>query len=226
MLVGFTVLRTMRDGAAVPAPVTFAVGQCVPAPGAAGRVGLDCGSPEAFGKVTATVPGTGGAECPIDTDEVLTTTAAAATACVRALRPPHAGDPGQGGGVIRVGDCVGNPGTGRTAEQPCARRGYYGQVVARVDTASQCASPAAEAVSLIGAAHPVFCLAPRATTGSCLGQAVVGPPDPVVCTDPHATGRILARVGQVSACPTGTASTVQEIFGLPASRVVCLARPG
>jgi hypothetical protein len=131
--------------------------------------------------------------------------------------------PPAGAPAIGVGDCVRSPGAGHTERTGCAGGRYYARVVAQVDTASQCAPPAAEAFAIHGTAHPVLCLQPRAAVGGCL--AAVGPPDPVACTDPRAVGRIVARRATAGMCPAGTTRVLTALYGLVGQRVICLVRP-
>lgn len=220
-LVGAAALLLPR--AATPTPPALTVGDCLTGPRHQPRSVVGCDQPAAYGTVIAVASGGLGQNCPVDTDEIVGVDAN--VACVRALRGSHAGAPGQGGGVIRAGDCVSNPSTGRTTEVRCTATTNYAQVLARTDTESHCPLRAAEAVRIVGADTPTLCLEPRAGVGSCLGTAVLGAPDPVSCGDPEATGRILARTAEQSACPAGTRHTLTALFGLPQRRTVCLAAP-
>ena len=95
---------------------------------------------DASGRVLTVGSASPGAEppCPADTDEFAAITHDR-VACVRNLRAPHPGDPGQGGGLLRAGDCVTRSGE----EWPCARTGWYGRVVARTTSGRDC-PPAAD----------------------------------------------------------------------------------
>ncbi|MEV5505222.1 hypothetical protein [Streptomyces orinoci] len=115
--------------AAPPPPVYLARGSCAgPAPG---HSQLDCADPRAVARVLARYngPRESGPRCPEDTDFVLRLapvnagsseelSAPEGYACMRALHPPHPGDPGMGGGPLTVvGDCVYAERRGETQEE-------------------------------------------------------------------------------------------------------------
>lgn len=221
VMLAFVYVRMHRQGSArATAPV--AVGGCVAEPSGEVLQAVDCTGTEAFARVTAAVREDSGTECPAETDSVAAM--ADRMLCLVNLRAPHPGAPGGGGGVIRAGDCVDNPGTGRTEERVCGDGGYYARVLARVEHASQCRPPAAEALALQDVSRPVVCLQPRAQVGGCLGSTTVGPPDPVACRDPSAIGRILARAISPGSCPLGTTRRLTALYGLPGMKVICLGR--
>lgn len=69
---------------------------------------VPCATPAARSSVLKLVPDDP-ARCPADTDGTLDDPTAAQpsrVACVRNRTAPHPGDPGKGGGVLRVGDCT------------------------------------------------------------------------------------------------------------------------
>jgi hypothetical protein len=221
VMLAFVYVRLHREGSArATAPV--AVGGCVAEPSGGLLRAVDCTGPEAVARVSASVREGSGAECPADTDLVAASTGR--MLCLVNLLAPHPGAPGGGGGVIRAGDCVDNPGTGRTEERVCGDGGFYAKVLARVDYASQCRPPAAEALALQDVSHPVVCLQPRARVGTCVGGTTVGPPNPIACGDPKAIGRILARATSPGSCPMGTTSRLTALYGLPGMKVICLGR--
>ncbi|WP_230885580.1 hypothetical protein [Streptomyces spinoverrucosus] len=84
-------------------------------------------------------------------------------ACMRALQPPHPGDPGGGGGPRTiVGDCVYDAGGGKVRETACdgggRERPQY-QVTDAVTARTDC--PAATALYVqLGGARPVGCARP------------------------------------------------------------------
>jgi hypothetical protein len=224
VLLVFVFVRMRRDDPAPPATaVAIGVGGCVAEPGPDLLQPVGCDAAGAFAKVSAVVGDQAGAECPAATDTVATS--AGRLLCLLNLRAPHPGTAGGGGGIIRPGDCVGNPGTGRTEELVCAGGAYYARVLARVDHSSQCKPPAAEALRLQVATREVACLQPRSQVGTCVGAATVGPPDPVACTDPKAVGRVLARATSAGSCPLGTTGRLTAVYGLPGLRIICLGKP-
>ena len=221
VLLAFVFVRLHRRPAAAPTRVV--AGDCVAAPAGELLRVVDCAAPNAFARAARALADRPDSECPADTDAAVAT--GGTLLCLVNLRGPHPGAPGQGGGVIRAGDCVANPATGRTEELVCAKGGYYATVLARVDRTAQCSPPASEALSLRAANHPVACLRPRAEVGSCIARAAVGPPDAVPCTDRRAVGKVLARVATAGRCPMHTTGTVDALFGLPGRQVICLTRP-
>jgi hypothetical protein len=221
VLLAFVFVRVHRRPAVAPTARVVA-GDCVAArAGELLRV-VDCAAPDASARATRALADRPDNECPTDTD--LAVAGGGTLLCLVNLRAPHPGAPGQGGGVIRAGDCVANPATGQTEELVCAKGGYYATVLARVDRTALCPPPASEALSLRAASHPVACLRPRAEVGSCLDRAAVGPPDAVPCSDRRAVGKVLARVATADRCPVRTTSTVNALFGLPGKRVICLGQ--
>jgi hypothetical protein len=221
VMLAFVYVRMHREGSArATAPV--AVGGCVAEPSGEMLRAADCTAHEAYARVTGSVRDRSGKECPADTDLMAASTGR--MLCLVTLRAPHPGAPGGGGGVIRAGDCVDNPGTGRTEELICGDGGYYAKVLARVDHTSQCRPPAAEALALQDVGKPVVCLQPSARVGSCLGGTTVGPPNPVGCRDTKAIGRILARATSAGSCPMGTTGRLTAMYGLPGMKVICLGR--
>jgi hypothetical protein len=221
VLLAFVFVRLHRRPAAAPTRVV--AGDCVAAPAGELLRVVGCAAPDASARAVRALADRPDNECPADTDLAVAT--GGTLLCLVNLRAPHPGVPGQGGGVIRAGDCVANPATGQTEELVCAKGGYYAIVLARVDRTAQCPPPASEALSLRAAIHPVACLRPRAEVGSCIDRPTVGPPDPVPCTDRRAVGKVLARAVTAGRCPVHTTNTVNALFGLPGKRVICLTRP-
>ncbi len=112
------------------------------------RVG--CEHPEAFGRVVGLVQMTFlSPNCPDETDDILSEHSSSdplgKVVCVVALNGPHPGAPGEGGGILRVGDCVIIE-TGRINSRPipaavevqCGSSEAQGRVIARVEDPSQC----------------------------------------------------------------------------------------
>jgi len=121
---------------------------------------VGCESSQAAGKIIKMLQGPprllGEAPCPEETDATYDLALLFQTACVRNLKPPHPGDPGQGGGVVRVGDCLGSPTPSLNfREKPCADGDWYGKVVALVGEVTACpAASTVEAYELPGADGP------------------------------------------------------------------------
>ena len=130
-----------------------------------------CRSSTADIRVTAVVSSLtagGGEQCPEDTDAVLNGNElgdVASIVCAVGLRAPHPGAPGLGGGILRTGDCVADPGAVGTTleEQPCGRPGQL-TVLGRVaaDAACPAAATTARAAGSFGVTHPKICLVPVA----------------------------------------------------------------
>jgi hypothetical protein len=93
---------------------------------------VPCTDPRAVAKVVGlgmvTNPyGTGSAnsDCPADTDDILNRPdGASGYFCLRNLHPPHHAQPGSGGGVIVVGDCLVKHSANYT-EVPCHGSGQH-----------------------------------------------------------------------------------------------------
>ncbi|MCA1678406.1 MAG: hypothetical protein LC777_05375 [Actinobacteria bacterium] len=98
-------------------------------------------------------------ECNAETD-VLVEVRAFVVACARALddRPGvrHPGDVGQGGGILRPGDCLRS--FLLTKESPCVDPSAEWMLLARVDAASQCPPATERQVKLATFRHPIGCL--------------------------------------------------------------------
>jgi len=120
-------------------------------------------------------------DCPAETDATYDLVALPfRTACLRNLSATHPGDPGQGGGIVRVGDCVSSSDwfgpapavqgperrqfVGRVHEKACAGDGQYGKVLARAGAVNECPPASMKAAELEGSDTPrqVVCLEPGA----------------------------------------------------------------
>ncbi|MFI7601569.1 hypothetical protein [Actinoplanes sp. NPDC049681] len=121
--------------------VQFAVGSCIgprTGPGAGEYREVACADPAATDSIlsrfapdsaVAAQLGRRSVDCPDETDEVVELTklgpplagdSPGGYVCVRSLKPPHPGDPGNGGGpTIVVGDCVTASSKGDVAEIRC-----------------------------------------------------------------------------------------------------------
>lgn len=202
-----------------------------------------CGSSAATGKIIKMLQEPprllGQPPCPEETDATYGVYSLLQTACVRNLRPPHPADPGQGGGVVRIGDCLGSPTLSLNfREKPCDGGDWYGKVVALVGAVTACpAASTVEAYKLPGSDAPrgVVCLG---TGGEIVsrGACVIDPSQPfgkspidgnlgtVVCTSPEAWATVVDRVAVQTDCPAGTdlATDAPGAF----RPVACLRRRG
>ncbi|QFG24009.1 hypothetical protein F7P10_25675 [Actinomadura sp. WMMB 499] len=190
----------------------------------ADRVG--CDEPEAKGKVVRVVGASGTAgvsvapDCPAGVDGVArvrtaeTGEGARPTAvCARNIDGPHPGDPGAGGAMIDVGDCVKSSIT-MGSEIPCTDEESYAKVVARVDTAKECPSTALETMELrsFGGGdppRPVLCLGDEGlivSAGECIQDPgfAVGGLKTASCESAQAIAKVLARTRSKAECPQGT----------------------
>ena len=177
-------------------------------------------------------------DCPGGTDAIayVRVEAGAKTyyeACVRNIKGPHPGDPGAGGALLSVGDCVsgGSLGLGGK-EKPCSGDDWYGQVVARVDAEASCPAKTLETMKLRSfgggdVTRPVLCLGPGGgvlQTGDCIGDPTyaVGGPKKAACGDQRAVAKVLGRVKTKQECPGGSTHTMSaEGAYLP---VLCLKK--
>lgn len=172
---------TASDSAAVRpsgyGAVFLAVGECSSFE-TAGSTEVPCGSERAAARVVAREDGRAvdGPPCPATTDFVLHIsvqrpsadedgdgTVPRGYACMRALQPPHPGDPGGGGGPRTiVGDCVYDAGDGKVRETACDGEGGRKpefKVVEAVADRTDCAASTGLYVRL-GGERPVGCARP------------------------------------------------------------------
>ncbi|MCH0563697.1 MULTISPECIES: hypothetical protein [unclassified Streptomyces] len=137
---------------------------------------VPCTGERAAARVVARYDGAAadGPPCPATTDFVLHIGAQKLSAgggvvvprgyaCMRALEPPHPGDPGRGGGPRTiVGDCVYGSGGGQVRETACdgsgTRKPQY-EVVTAVDARDGCPASTVLYVQL-GGEKPVGCARP------------------------------------------------------------------
>ncbi|MER6065589.1 hypothetical protein ABT167_31395 [Streptomyces sp. NPDC001792] len=169
-------------GDARPTPATsggygtefLAVGECSSF-GTTSFTEVPCASERAAARVVARYEGAtaDGPLCPPTTDFVLHISARSAAAdedgdgaipqgyaCMRALEPPHPGDPGGGGGPRTIpGDCVYASGKGQVRETACdgsARRKPEYRITQAVPDRTDCPASTALYVQL-GGTRPVGC---------------------------------------------------------------------
>lgn len=189
-----------------------------------------CTDAQAYGTVIGVAEGspTGTEACAVDTD--FFASRPDGVVCLRQLAAPHPGDPGRGGGVYRVGDCVTTDATSAVSEVPCESAEVSEIVTARVSTAAECMLPAVRFAILEAGATRVLCLrdGPRmAGPGECVsGPDTTVTLDAVPCTAPAAGARVVGRVATAAACRAfpGQTHYLEDPSGLAHSRVVCLAR--
>ncbi|GAA0330088.1 hypothetical protein [Streptomyces blastmyceticus] len=134
---------------------------------------VDCADARAAARVLARYngPQASGPRCPAATDFVLHITAVdqgdsekesspEGYACMRYLRPPHPGDPGQGGGPLTVtGDCVYTQRDGVVKETACDGSGAHApeyRVIDEVTTRAAC-PPSTDLYVQVGGEAPVGC---------------------------------------------------------------------
>ena len=146
--------NALSSGGSAPTGA-WKAGQCLNSDGHVGdqagkafrRTG--CGSSEAKAKITkmtAAVLMGGPADCPQDTDAMVSVDQSGSrsinvgkeVACIRNLSAPHPGDVGQGGGLFRAGDCILDPRqSSHIEETPCASP-HWGTVVRWAADAASC----------------------------------------------------------------------------------------
>lgn len=106
---------------------------------------VSCTAPDATAQVTKVTAAEGNQrftlrpDCPPRTDLALSQPAASTLSyvCARNLKPPHPGDPGQGGGTVDAGDCVNTAGSA-IDEVPCDGSGAKPQYRIREITRKPC----------------------------------------------------------------------------------------
>ncbi|MFV2209331.1 hypothetical protein ACFHW2_03795 [Actinomadura sp. LOL_016] len=184
---------------------------------------VNCDDPEAKGKVVKVAGASAGGfaaaepDCPDGADGV----AAVRTdpenprttqVCARNIDGPHPGDPGVGGAMITVGDCV-TSSIAMGSETPCTNEESYSKVVARVDTAKECPSTALETMELTSFGgdlpRPVLCLGDEGlivSAGECIQDPsfAVGGLKTASCESDQAIAKVLARTRSEAECPKGT----------------------
>jgi hypothetical protein len=132
-------------------------------------------------------------------------------ACVRNVKGPHPGDPGAGGAFLTAGDCVSSGSIGFGKEQPCAKPGWYGKIIARVDAEKSCPAQTLEVMKMRSfggsLARPVLCLGPGGgvlSPGECIQDPSfkVGDLDKADCGSSQAVAKVVGRVATQRECPS------------------------
>ncbi|MEO3853994.1 hypothetical protein [Acrocarpospora sp. B8E8] len=204
---------------------------------------VTCDSQYAEAKIVDIVDGgerTARTECPIDTDGFLDRPTGE-TACLRNLAGPHAGDPGKGGGILRVGDCIYAPDDGRAppTERECYDRDGPGKIRSFAKKKAQCRD--GDTATRRAAPTPVIChgagaaavrLGPVAETGACVKKPAalslpglgtsVRTPAQVACSDKTAWARVLGAARGKDRCPSATDYTLTSSLSYPSTS--CLRR--
>jgi hypothetical protein len=190
-----------------------------------------CSSPEAEARLLAVTSfgGSGAGQCPLLTDDILPMVDAVTEyGCLRRLTPPHPGDPGRGGGILRAGDCVADPGAGPPGQEaPCGSARDWATVAATAVNRAHCTPPAVDFLTRpTNSSKPILCLAHGPgvmTAGDCVTDQSVTELLEVRCGSPEAAFRVVARVAGRGRCPA-RAESVLAPRALPEAAVACLRR--
>jgi hypothetical protein len=219
-----TVIRSIPGGPAIRARAEYAAARC--------------GDGAAYAKITkmgagTAVPSLNGDEtleklgCAIDTDEVAQVKGPyglpGQLACLRRLKGPHPGDPGQGGGLVRAGDCVQvlDRYTDNVREAACTNKDWivgganfgkewFGQIVGRAGSPRGCERPAIYTITLRRGASPVLCIAKNGGWLPAVGDCVDGDTTYAgitgrrKCDDKYLAVKITALIKKGQRCPGGT----------------------
>jgi len=190
-----------------------------------------CSSPQAQARLLATTAfdGSGPRPCPQPTDDIVPMVGAVGEyGCLRRLAAPHPGDPGRGGGILRVGDCIVDPDTGAPGQEaPCGSAKDWATVAAIAVTPARCTPPAVDFVARpTDVSRPIVCLARGPgvmTRGDCVTDQSVTQLLEVRCGSPEAAYRVVARVAAPRRCPA-RAQPALVPQALPRAAVACLRR--
>jgi hypothetical protein len=224
-VVGFVgLLAVWANSSDTPKPL----GKCaVVKSGRADRVA--CSTPGAEARLLAVTSLSAVDPCPLLTDDILPMVDAVTEyGCLRRLEPPHPGDRGRGGGILRVGDCVGDPGAGPPGEEAaCGSPRDWATVASIAVNRAHCVPPAVDFVTRpTNSSKPILCLARGPgvmTAGDCVTDQFVTELLEVRCGSPGAAFRVVARVASRARCRAG-AESVLVPRALPEAAVACLRR--
>jgi hypothetical protein len=150
----------------------------------------------------------GNPDCPEDTD-FFKLISIRRLGCFRNLAPPHPGDTGEGGGIVRTGDCV-SSGFVEGSEVQCRSRHVYARVTGRVDAVRDCPPKTVEFAELNTDSRPIACLGGREIiqVGDCLSR-IFGIAK-VPCRSSGVTHVVESRIRRTAKCPKATTSTDLE----------------
>jgi hypothetical protein len=209
-----------------PAPsptAAWVVGQCVSVsfdgrsepPTAAA---LPCSAPGAASEIIKVVgEGRGPLDCTSRTDGILRPPTGGSV-CLRNRAGPHPGDPGKGGGILRVGDGFYAADGSDPEERPCYDRHGPGKIRSLLKKKSQCH----DSQGYPGPEFPVGeCVKkPRTYKGLFPGSTSIGGLDTVGCGAKSAWAKVIANV--VLDRPAGATQSVTDIHHYPST--TCLRR--
>jgi hypothetical protein len=195
-----------------------------------------CDDPAAHARITKMGKGTGVPEilgdqaleklgCPVDTDDFAQLrymSLPGDMACMRRLKAPHPGDPGQGGGLVRAGDCIqvyarygDNLGEVSCTNEDWIVNGvdfgkkWFGQVLQRVNTARGCPKSAIYTITARTGKPRVLCIAKNGGWMPAVGDCVdgntlyAGVTGRRRCDDKYLAVKITALVKPGRRCPGG-----------------------
>jgi hypothetical protein len=192
---------------------------------------VDCSSAGAQSRLLATMLFDGSAvgSCPLVADDIVPMVDSVTDyACLQRLRPPHPGDPGRGGGVLRAGDCVADPAAGPPGQEaPCRSARNWATVSATAANPAHCPSPAVDYLTRPSdSLKPIVCLTRGPgvlTPGDCVTDQSVTQLLEVGCGSPAAAFRVVARVAARGRCRSHDESALVA-QALPRAAVACLRR--
>jgi len=172
----------------------------------------------------------GNPACPDETD-FFELTSITRVGCFRNLGPAHPGDIGEGGGILRTGDCT--IASLIAAEVPCRSRGVFARVAARVNTSGECPPSTLEFFKPVTDGPPVVCLddGPGVIRpGDCLSRlfGVSKDPCPVTGRRSGVTDVVAARVYRTTDCPLATTAidlNDQQLGWSPPRDMLSTTRP-
>ncbi len=204
---------------------------------------IDCSQVTAGVRITRLVErGQGAGKCPRDADGWLDTPAGQdpRTACLRNSRAPHPGDPGKGGGILRVGDCTLIGDDNVVQERECYDAHGPGKIRSFTKTKKGCENRAWSyaykregSYTCVGPGAPATKIGPQHELGSCLTApktkkrkgifggtvtAIVGGLKDVPCASKKAWGKVVGAISAEFECKRPadySVTTSSGIGGLP-----------